>query len=409
MKRSSFRNDSASDQDEDDYIDIDDDDDDIDISDSDDGNMDIDDTNEAEIVPNIIVKKEESDEKKMEMHSSEEEEEDDVPLPNFVLPPSEINPENDIFGSDDEKMEHKSSSIPPNKAVVVDHALSTHRTELSSKSSFVLNMMFESTQRQLGARTLDVLKSNRTGQTGDEMCVSTELPQAFISHPMKNLIEKLAETIRTLPRTSTQPVNATGPMRGKVRLTQEDYFDVVPCQDAEFESLLLAQAKPYRSPENALIWCDPPPCLAGEECEGMVQNLRGFSENGVRGCILMGYMSPSEYSKFEKSGIRPTQPRYCLLCLRKAAWDVAINGIGSDIDYLDNQDICLQYFRHKVDKPGGYKREYCIMGTSSTNYNGFPCDQVGFYIPPLFAYLDKNEQRWRISQEKMIFREQKNQ
>ena len=140
------------------------------------------------------------------------------------------------------------------------------------------------------------------------------------------------------------------------------------------------------------------PCMYGQNCMGMRDNLPGHDECG--GVVLREALTPIELELFERTGECPSQKRPCVLCARYQIATVYFemeNGTGDDT--LKN--CILNWYINPRDCTNGYKSEYMVPCEGSKGWHCM-CGSVCMVIlHKLRLVQDRERNLWRVTQNEL--------
>jgi hypothetical protein len=176
----------------------------------------------------------------------------------------------------------------------------------------------------------------------------------------------------------------------------------------EVESRMLVQAGPRRSPFDHHLTIDSPPCMHGDECVGVTQQIAGLAQG--HGIVLMARMTPEELEHHERTGDVPMRfrsltdpppatyrPTACVLCDRFHFTELLL-GLALTTRRPIGPELLKQWYCNTVDCPDGYSAPYCF--TPGADTPGLIGPIAMFAHDALFAEQGRDG-RWRINQDRM--------
>lgn len=180
------------------------------------------------------------------------------------------------------------------------------------------------------------------------------------------------------------------------------------CLEADFESALLAEAKPTKLKDCDGVLRQFPLCRYKDKCVGSTVKIRGLNEK----IVLTALMFPHEYDKFLLDGTCPRVDRPCILCCRwiLVDWDITCRDLlmrgkkghvsqSSSSSWHMKSTQIMQLFYNVMDRPGGYFSQYCLTPNARE-----PMIQPMVRLNRLLLTAHKHNDRWYINQDALVWK-----
>lgn len=210
------------------------------------------------------------------------------------------------------------------------------------------------------------------------------------------LNEEFARMIHELPNVRLLGYESGGPAALewlKSRLT------VLPLLTASYESELLQEAGTFPLPDGRMVTY--PRCRKGEQCAACVYPIPNAPQ--PRAPALTQLVFPHEMEALRTTGAPPMEHRLCILCCRLATYQLVLALRWYADTARLSHDVLLQVYRNPIDQADGYRREVCVL-PSSTVWEGF-LDPVVMFKPALLTWVQHPEtHRWALQQDLLLFR-----
>ena len=157
-------------------------------------------------------------------------------------------------------------------------------------------------------------------------------------------------------------------------LQRQQYY--LPIQPAQLESSLMAESGSFVSQKSNMQY-DFPPCMQGDQCVGMTQQLRMQAHP----CVFTMVMFEKEYEYFVRTGIPPRVSRPCVMCARSyitscTVYDRAVRMCGDGLEEGDSVlsvqrtgGVIRQWYQNLRNQEGGYHSIHMLV---SNNQPGDP-------------------------------------
>jgi hypothetical protein len=154
---------------------------------------------------------------------------------------------------------------------------------------------------------------------------------------------------------------------------------------SEVRNLLVSSPRVHEEKNALRCAMDNEPACCNRQC--CVKFIPGYV-NDVK-YRMIAYFTAAEWAAYETSMVKyranggvepalPTQPRLCLLCLRKNVASVVIGLQNDNCQFpttIQQKPLLVERLENLVDIPGEYPAEYCVQpftSTKTTFYNGVP-------------------------------------